>query len=161
MASDPSALFVDSPESRALEAVPADARRVVARRLYAALAETGKPLDKLGSSEVHGWLLHAVPDQFKPRDPLLPHVLPVLKALLDFSERTAGRKLDAMRASSEELFPDLEEVLVTGHAHHHGDHDEHAPEVPFVREQPKVGRNDPCTCGSGKKFKKCHGANAS
>jgi preprotein translocase subunit SecA len=26
------------------------------------------------------------------------------------------------------------------------------------RKQPKVGRNDPCPCGSGKKFKKCHGA---
>jgi preprotein translocase subunit SecA len=29
---------------------------------------------------------------------------------------------------------------------------------PIVNEQPKVGRNDPCPCGSGKKFKKCHGA---
>jgi hypothetical protein len=28
----------------------------------------------------------------------------------------------------------------------------------FVREAPKVGRNDPCPCGSGKKFKKCCGA---
>jgi len=28
----------------------------------------------------------------------------------------------------------------------------------FVRETPKVGRNDPCPCGSGKKFKKCCGA---
>jgi len=28
------------------------------------------------------------------------------------------------------------------------------------REQPKVGRNDPCPCGSGKKYKKCHGAQA-
>ena len=27
----------------------------------------------------------------------------------------------------------------------------------FVRDQPKVGRNDPCWCGSGKKFKRCHG----
>ena len=27
-------------------------------------------------------------------------------------------------------------------------------------EQPKVGRNDPCPCGSGKKYKKCHGQNA-
>jgi len=26
-----------------------------------------------------------------------------------------------------------------------------------VRDQPKVGRNDPCPCGSGKKYKKCHG----
>src|SRR5262245_18169305 len=30
----------------------------------------------------------------------------------------------------------------------------------FKREEPKVGRNDPCPCGSGKKYKKCHGANA-
>ena len=28
----------------------------------------------------------------------------------------------------------------------------------FVREAPKVGRNDPCPCGSGKKYKKCCGA---
>ncbi|MDL2317435.1 SEC-C domain-containing protein [Desulfovibrio sp. OttesenSCG-928-A18] len=29
---------------------------------------------------------------------------------------------------------------------------------PFRREGPRVGRNDPCPCGSGKKFKKCCGA---
>jgi preprotein translocase subunit SecA len=29
---------------------------------------------------------------------------------------------------------------------------------PVRRESPKVGRNDPCPCGSGKKYKKCHGA---
>jgi len=28
------------------------------------------------------------------------------------------------------------------------------------RDEPKVGRNDPCPCGSGKKYKKCHGAQA-
>jgi preprotein translocase subunit SecA len=28
---------------------------------------------------------------------------------------------------------------------------------PFKRDEPKLGRNDPCWCGSGKKFKKCHG----
>jgi preprotein translocase subunit SecA len=33
-----------------------------------------------------------------------------------------------------------------------------APDVqPFVRSTQKVGRNDPCPCGSGKKFKQCHG----
>jgi preprotein translocase subunit SecA len=26
-----------------------------------------------------------------------------------------------------------------------------------TRSEPKVGRNDPCPCGSGKKYKKCHG----
>lgn len=33
-----------------------------------------------------------------------------------------------------------------------------APVVVPVRQVPKVGRNDPCSCGSGKKYKKCHGA---
>ncbi len=28
---------------------------------------------------------------------------------------------------------------------------------PFVRQDKKIGRNDPCYCGSGKKFKQCHG----
>jgi preprotein translocase subunit SecA len=31
------------------------------------------------------------------------------------------------------------------------------PMTPYVREQPKVGRNQPCPCGSGKKYKQCHG----
>jgi preprotein translocase subunit SecA len=35
---------------------------------------------------------------------------------------------------------------------------EKAPVQQVVRAQDKVGRNDPCPCGSGKKFKKCHGA---
>ncbi len=39
-------------------------------------------------------------------------------------------------------------------------HDAAAPKVEQVRrEQPKVGRNEPCPCGSGKKYKKCCGAN--
>ncbi len=31
------------------------------------------------------------------------------------------------------------------------------PQTPMQREAPKVGRNDPCPCGSGKKYKHCHG----
>ena len=31
------------------------------------------------------------------------------------------------------------------------------PQQPYVRSQPKLGRNEPCYCGSGKKFKHCHG----
>jgi preprotein translocase subunit SecA len=29
---------------------------------------------------------------------------------------------------------------------------------PTAKEGPKLGRNDPCWCGSGKKYKRCHGA---
>ncbi len=32
--------------------------------------------------------------------------------------------------------------------------DEHSP---FVRSGRKIGRNEPCPCGSGKKYKQCHG----
>jgi preprotein translocase subunit SecA len=44
-----------------------------------------------------------------------------------------------------------------------GDSDGNADKAPAarqaaVRQGPKVGRNDPCPCGSGKKYKKCHGA---
>jgi uncharacterized protein YecA (UPF0149 family) len=31
------------------------------------------------------------------------------------------------------------------------------PPIPIVERSSKPGRNDPCPCGSGKKYKKCHG----
>src|SRR4051794_32949746 len=37
--------------------------------------------------------------------------------------------------------------------------EEEPPQIEqVVRDEPKIGRNDPCWCGSGKKYKKCHGA---
>ena len=50
--------------------------------------------------------------------------------------------------------------------YHHADYEEalgqnadgeNAEKIPFVRTVEKVGRNDPCPCGSGKKYKHCHG----
>ncbi|MCA9764760.1 MAG: SEC-C domain-containing protein, partial [Gemmatimonadetes bacterium] len=40
-----------------------------------------------------------------------------------------------------------------------GEEEEEKKKQP-IRNTAKVGRNDPCPCGSGKKYKKCHGANA-
>ena len=37
------------------------------------------------------------------------------------------------------------------------DWDDYPKQMPYVRETPKIGRNDPCPCGSGKKYKKCCG----
>jgi len=49
--------------------------------------------------------------------------------------------------------------FVDGEAHEHkegeGHHDAPPRPVTVVREGVKIGRNDPCHCGSGKKFKKC------
>ena len=33
------------------------------------------------------------------------------------------------------------------------------PKTPITRDAPKIGRNDPCVCGNGRKFKKCCGKN--
>lgn len=48
------------------------------------------------------------------------------------------------------------------HTHKEGEGHQHHHEKPqtVMREAPKIGRNDPCVCGSGKKYKKCCGANA-
>lgn len=54
--------------------------------------------------------------------------------------------------------------FVDGNAHTHeegkGHHHHHEKPQTVVREGPKVRRNDPCICGSGKKYKKCCGAEA-
>ena len=46
-----------------------------------------------------------------------------------------------------------------GHVHGPNcNHDHHHPAAPARNPLKDVGRNDPCPCGSGQKFKKCHGA---
>ena len=52
-------------------------------------------------------------------------------------------------ATEDEFF----ETVRTGKNAHHV----HERQEPIVHKAPKVGRNDPCFCGSGKKFKKCCG----
>ena len=42
----------------------------------------------------------------------------------------------------------------------HTNKDDEEPAKPVHRDQPKVGRNELCPCGSGKKFKRCHGTAA-
>jgi preprotein translocase subunit SecA len=49
---------------------------------------------------------------------------------------------------------DYEEALAEANAEGEG---EPAKAQPFVRQGQKVGRNEPCPCGSGKKYKQCHG----
>ena len=44
------------------------------------------------------------------------------------------------------------------HGHVHGPHCNHDHQEPVRNALKDVGRNDPCPCGSEKKFKKCHGA---
>ena len=60
-----------------------------------------------------------------------------------------------MRVSAERV-PEKKQVA-TPTAASHGDEEEPAKKRPAVAAQ-KVGRNSPCPCGSGKKYKNCCGA---
>jgi SEC-C motif-containing protein len=152
--------FLASQECRAVSGPDEGERRELATRLRHALDEVGRPLAKLSSGDLHGWLFHAVPERFEPGEPLSRHVGPVLQAMVAFAQRTGGEKLGRLQRDLADALPDLEHALAHGHSHHHhhDDDDGDGPQEPYVRESPKVGRNDPCPCGSGKKFKKCHGA---
>ncbi|MDW5376487.1 SEC-C metal-binding domain-containing protein [Halomonas sp. HP20-15] len=54
--------------------------------------------------------------------------------------------------------PDCRHTHDAGPAGHvHGPHCNHGPQTPVRNALKALGRNDPCPCGSGKKYKKCHG----
>ncbi|PCI63917.1 MAG: preprotein translocase subunit SecA [Gammaproteobacteria bacterium] len=51
----------------------------------------------------------------------------------------------------------MDEFLETVRTGTNPHHKHHEPQAPLKHGAPKLGRNDPCSCGSGKKYKKCHG----
>ena len=73
-----------------------------------------------------------------------------------------------IRAEEDVEAVEAQEPELSNVHYHHADFDqalagedeaieETAPPQPIERQSPKVGRNDPCPCGSGKKYKHCHG----
>lgn len=78
-----------------------------------------------------------------------------------FEEMTASIQEDTvkmlMRVKPQEKIQRKEVAKITGTSG--GDLGETGKPKPVVNKEKKVGRNDPCPCGSGKKYKKCHGAN--
>ncbi len=52
----------------------------------------------------------------------------------------------------------LDPVFAAEEGGQEGDIEPEPPAAPASKPAAKVGRNDPCPCGSGKKYKKCHGA---
>ncbi|MBS3953468.1 MAG: preprotein translocase subunit SecA [Methylomicrobium sp.] len=83
-------------------------------------------------------------------------------AKVQVQEEEDVRAIDEQRQEPQELhFEHAEaESFVQAIEHDAGDENlagEADAEQPFVRDGKKVGRNDPCPCGSGKKYKQCHG----
>lgn len=71
-----------------------------------------------------------------------------------------GQGIEHHEVSQFRKTPEGRWYFVEGESHTHkeGEGHHHHHQETVVRAEPKVGRNDPCPCGSGKKYKKCHGA---
>ncbi len=119
--------------------------------------------------------------QKQPKQEYKREAFELFGAMLDSIKRQVTQHLMAVQIRSqaevEEAERRAEEAAqaVKNVQYHHADYDQAlAPEAaqggeaaapasddpaaqPFVRSTQKVGRNDPCPCGSGKKYKNCHG----
>jgi preprotein translocase subunit SecA len=110
--------------------------------------------------------------QKNPKQEFKRESFDLFRALLDNIKSEVVRVLFHIRIASREEIEAMEEQrrqeqenLQLKHAEISALHGEEPVEevptdsaaTPFVREGEKVGRNDPCPCGSGKKYKQCHG----
>jgi preprotein translocase subunit SecA len=103
--------------------------------------------------------------QKDPKQEYKREAFELFEALLQTVRNDVTRLLMTVEVHSEEQIeeaeapPQLENVQ-----YHHADYEEALAAtaepkaaLPVERHTPKVGRNDPCPCGSGKKYKHCHG----
>ena len=153
------AAFLDSPEARALSGPrPEDVRKITEIFIGLCYDQLGKKPRLLDGQDVHTALGHLMPGRLGRKDPLAEHVPAVLAAYFDHLEATqVVGQIFEMRRGLEGTIEEFREAVRTGKNVHHG---AHPRQEPVVHRAPKLGRNDPCFCGSGKKFKKCHGKNA-
>jgi preprotein translocase subunit SecA len=106
--------------------------------------------------------------QKNPKQEYKREAFELFETLLDLVRKEVTRIVFTVQIRSAE---DVEETAphadVQNVKYQHADYDEAlgnsadatpaAAHTPAVSQGPKVGRNDPCPCGSGKKYKQCHG----
>lgn len=104
---------------------------------------------------------------YAQKDPLVEYKREGYQMFLDMLERfkeDAIRKIFAVQITQREEVPSFERRYQRPLQMTHGPIPQRAPQppssgpqMPVRRKAPKVGRNDPCPCGSGKKYKHCCG----
>ena len=109
--------------------------------------------------------------QKNPKQEYKREAFELFSGLLDVVKREVTQKLMLVRVQTEQEVEQAAEQVEhvpepKNVQYHHADYEEaletaHAGDdtavQPFVRQGQKIGRNDPCPCGSGKKYKQCHG----
>jgi|SRR6185436_6268691 len=148
-----SAAFLDTPRAAGLAAKREDVRAIVERFLACAYDELGKAPHLLEGEDLEQILVERLPAHFGVRDPLAREVEDVLAAYLAFLGEHAVvlHAYELSRAFAEHV-PTFRAKVASGELAGRAPHRKTAP---FVHRVEKTGRNDPCPCGSGKKFKQC------
>ncbi len=105
--------------------------------------------------------------QKNPKQEYKREAFELFSTMLDMVKREVTQVLMMVQVRSEAAVEAVEPVPQPENVqYHHADYEEALGDAgaaageeqqPFVRDGQKIGRNDPCPCGSGKKFKQCHG----
>lgn len=99
---------------------------------------------------------------FAQKDPLVEYKresFDMFQAMMDRIDEEAIRFLHLLQPiTEEERRQQIERERQRANLVFSGSSQGSGPTTPTRREAQKVGRNDPCPCGSGKKYKKCHGS---
>ncbi len=103
--------------------------------------------------------------QKNPKQEYKREAFELFQMLLDSVRVEVNRLLMTVQVRAEEVEETAPHADVQNVRYHHADYDEalgasdgeERPSVASIHAGPKIGRNDPCPCGSGKKYKQCHG----
>ena len=147
--------FLDSSHAKELSLPEEDIRRAALSFLDSCYDDLGKKPHLMDGEDAHAVLGHCMPGRMKRKDKLADQVPTILRAYLQHLEETEVLSHSfELKRGMEATFKEFQDAVRTGQEAHHGHHEK---QDPFVHGAAKLGRNDPCSCGSGKKYKKCHG----
>lgn len=148
------AAFLDSTEARRLDVTTADLRKIAEAFLTVCYEELGKAPRLYDGEDVRTAVGSRLPGHFGRRDPLAAHVPEVLDAYFDHLEASqVVTQSFEIRLGLGQALDEFVATVKAGSAAHASSR----PQATVKHRAEKTGRNDPCFCGSGKKFKKCHG----
>jgi SEC-C motif len=148
------AAFQDWSRSVGLPGSEADRRRFATAFLGACYADLGKEPRLLEPEDWPLLLGQYLPSRLAHRDSTLKIAGDLLHAWLKhLGERSIVPYAYELASSLEEHLPHFERAIGDPALARRG----LGPSKPVVHRAPKHGRNEACFCGSGKKFKQCHG----
>jgi len=147
------AAFLDSRASIALPAPDrAGQRLLIEAFLHACYEDLGTAPRHLDRESMQAAFSRHLPARLKPMEPLAAYAAPVVEAFMEHlgSIQTVAFAFEAKLGlhDSESAFLAAVDSRETAR---------HSTQETVTHGASKLGRNDPCSCGSGKKYKKCHG----